>query len=130
MLQKGDLSMGNKTLTELVIFLDGLEEFLKNSNPNLGRKSIKRVEFIETIMNKVRNFVGDPEAEQEKAPQKTQSRIRDQRMKAMDGKVLRMEPNEQVRKQTHENDAAIMTKEASMKADEELGNPHNMTEGE
>lgn len=122
--------MANKTLEELVSFLDELEEFLKNSNPNLGRKSIKRAEFIATIMNKVRNFVGDPEADQEETPADTQSRLRERRTAAMKDNVLRMEPNEQIRKATSKQGAAVMTEEASMQADKELGNAHNMTKEE
>lgn len=118
--------MANKTLEELVSFLDGLEEFLKNSNPNLGRKSVKRAEFIDTIMKKVRDFVVD----QEETPADTQSRIRERRKMAMKNNVLRMEPNEQIRKALNKQGAAVMTEEASMRADEELGNPHNMTEEE
>ena len=115
--------MGDK-----VKFLDELEEFLKNSNPNLGRKSIKRMEFIDEILKRVRDFVGDPEAEQE-TPQDTRSRLKEKRTDAMKDKVLRMEPNEQIRKANKEG-CAMMTEETSMQADEELGNPHNMTKAE
>jgi len=116
--------MGNKTLEELVKFLDELEEFLKNSNPNLGRKSIKRAEFINEILKRVRDFVSDPEADNK------QSRLKERRTDAMSDRVLRMEPNEQIRKATHPKGGAVMTEEASMQADEELGNPHNMTKEE
>ena len=122
--------MANKTLGELVTFLDELEEFLESSNPNLGRKSTKRAEFINTIMKKVRDFVGDPEANQVETPTEKQSRLRDRRTDAMKDKVLRMDPNEQIRKAVNEQGAAIMTEEASMQADEELGNAHNMTQEE
>ncbi len=124
---KGDLVMGNKTSEELVKFLDELEKFLKNSNPNLGRKSIKRAEFINEILKRVHDFVDDPEAE---TPQDTQSRIRKRRTDAMSDRVIRMEPNEQIRKALGEKGAAIMTEKASMQADEELGNAHNMIEEE
>jgi len=130
MLHKGDLSMANKTLEELVSFLDELEEFLESSNPNLGRKSTKRAEFIETIMKKVRDFVGDPEANQEETPKDKQSRLRTRRTDAMKDKVLRMEPNEQIRKAVNAKGASVMTEEASMQADRELGNAHNMTKEE
>lgn len=126
MLHKGDLSMANKTPEELDGFLDGLREFLENSNPNLGRKSAKRVEFIDTVMKKVQDFIGD----QEEKPADTQSRLRDRRTSAMKDNVLRMEPNEQIRKATNEKGGAVMTEEASMQADEELGNAHNMTKEE
>lgn len=121
--------MANKTSEELVSFLDGLEEFLENSNPNLGRKSARRAEFINTIMNKVRDFVGDPEAEKEETQEDKRSRIRERRTAPMKDNVLRMEPNEQIRKAANsEKGCAVMTKEASMQADEELGNVPNMTE--
>lgn len=117
--------MDNKTSVELVSFLDELQKFLESSNPNLGRKSTKREEFIATIMDKVRNFVGDPEAE---TPKGTRSKLKEGRIEAMKGTVMRMEPNEQIRKALNEQGAAVMTEEASMQADKELGNPHNMTE--
>ncbi len=122
--------MDNKTLEELVKFLDELEEFLENSNPNLGRKSTKRTEFINEILNRVRDFAGYPEAEQETTSDNKQSRLKEKRTEAMSDRVLRMEPNEQIRKATHAKGGAVMTEEASMQADEELGNPHNMTEEE
>lgn len=130
MLRKGDLSMANKTPEELESFLNGLREFLENSNPNLGRKSAKRVEFIDTIMKKVCDFVGDPEVNKKETPADTQSRLRKRRTAAMQDNVLRMEPNEQIRKATNQKGGAVMTEEASMQADEELGNPHNMTKEE
>lgn len=118
--------MANKTSEELGSFLGGLREFLENSNPNLGRKSAKRAEFIDAIMKKVNDFIGD----QEEIPVDIQSRLRDRRTSAMKDNVLRMEPNEQIRKATNEKGGAVMTEEASMQADEELGNAHNMTKEE
>lgn len=128
MLHKGDLLMANAELTRL--FLDDLKNFLQNSNPNLGRKSTKREVFINEILNRVRDFVGDPEADQEESPQDKQSRLRQRRTAAMQDNVLCMEPNEQIRKATNEKGGAMMTEETSMQADTELGNPHNMTKEE
>lgn len=124
MWQKGDLSMANQTSEELNNFLCDLKEFLMKANPNLGRKSTKREEFIATIMDKVRSFVGDPEVK----PQDAKAKIKKDRENAMSDRIIRMESNEQIRKATQNKGAAIMTEEASMEADIELGNPHNMEE--
>lgn len=116
--------MANKTAEELNSFLCDLQEFLMKANPNLGRKSTKREEFIATIMDKVRSFVGDPEVK----PQDARAKIKEERESAMSDRIIRMEPNEQIRKATQNKGAAVMTEEASMEADKELGNPHNMGE--
>lgn len=127
MLHKGDLSMDAESKR---LFLNDLKNFLQDSNPNLGRKSTKREVFINEILNRVRDFVGDPEADREETPADTQSRLRARRTKAMKENVLCMEPNEQIRKATNEKGGAVMTEEASMQADKELGHPHNMTKEE
>ncbi|KKL88721.1 hypothetical protein LCGC14_1921850 [marine sediment metagenome] len=131
MSHKGDLSMGNKTSEELVgLFLDDLQQFLQDSNPNLGRKSSKRDKFIATIMGKVGRFVCGPERDQEETPANQQSKSKTKQVEAMKDRVLCMEPNEQIRKATNRKGGASMTEEASMQADIELGNPHNMIKEE
>ncbi len=100
------------------VFLENLEAVLRNSNPNLGRKSPKREQFIETILGMVREFV-------EETPTKTTT-IKQQRLKALGpDRVLRTIPHSN-RLSTKDGAAAVMTEAESMRADEELGNTPNM----
>jgi len=99
-------------------FVQDLEDFLRNSNPNLGRKSPKREKFIKTIVNMVRDFLAthDPTEVTSKAP-------KEKRLQSLGpDRLLRINPSDRTKQfSAKKGGVALMTESESMKGDEELG---------